>query len=333
MADMIRFESRFDLSLPVALAPMALAGGGALAAACAQAGTLGLVGGGYGDLDWLRPQWQAAVDAAGDAVCRLGCGFISWRLDQDDRALTWLLDQPARPAALLLSFGDPGRHAARIRAAGVPLIVQVQALAEVLPAVDAGASVIVVQGQEAGGHGTAAPHGRGTLALVPEAADLLNARAPDVLLLAAGGVADGRGLAAVQALGAEGALIGTRLWATREALVPAAGHAAALAASGDDTVRSSVFDILRRKNWPAQFDFRALNNDIHRQWHARLPELAADPAAARADYDAGVAAQDTRRMHVTVGEAVGLVRDVPDAASLIARIAAEWHTARARLSV
>jgi nitronate monooxygenase len=330
---MTRLESLFGLSLPVVLAPMAVAGGGALAAACANAGALGLVGGGYGELEWLRAQWPLASDAAADSQGRLGCGFISWRLDQDDSALAWLLDQPQRPAAVLLSFGDPGRHAVRLQAAGVPLIAQVQRLAEVMPAVDAGASVIVVQGQEAGGHGAAAPHGRGTLALVPEAADLLAARAPDVLLLAAGGVADGRGLAAVQALGADGALIGTRLWASREALVPAAAQAAALVASGDDTARSGVFDILRRKNWPPAYDFRALDNELHRHWLPRLAELAADPAAARADYEAGVAAADPARMHVTVGEAVGLVRDLPDAASLLARIAQEWRAARARLSL
>lgn len=329
---MMRLENLFGLSLPVTLAPMAVAGGGALAAACAKVGALGLVGGGYGDLEWLRAQWPVASDAAADAKGRLGCGFISWRLDQDDSALAWLLDQPVRPAAVLLSFGDPGRHAVRLQAADVPLIAQVQRLAEVMPAVDAGAGVIVVQGQEAGGHGAAAPHGRGTLALVPEAADLLAARAPEVLLLAAGGVADGRGLAAVQALGADGALIGTRLWASREALVPAAAHAAALAASGDDTARSAVFDILRRKNWPPAFDFRALDNELHRHWLPRLAELAADPAAARADYDAGVTAADPARMHVTVGEAIGLVRDLPDAASLLDRIAQEWRAARARLS-
>jgi nitronate monooxygenase len=329
---MIRLESRFGLFLPVALAPMAVAGGGALAAACARAGALGLVGGGYGELDWLRVQWSLAVAAAADAGSRLGCGFINWRLDRDDSALAWLLDQPLRPAAVMLSFGDPGRHAARLRAAGVPVIAQVQRLAEVMPAVDAGADVIVVQGQEAGGHGAAAPHGRGTLALVPEAADLLASRAPHVLLLAAGGVADGRGLAAVQALGADGALIGTRLWASREALVPSAAHVAALAASGDDTARSAVFDILRRKDWPPAFDFRALDNELHRHWLPHMAELAADPAAARADYEAGVAAADPARMHVTVGEAVGLVRDLPDAATLLARITQEWRATRARMS-
>lgn len=330
---MPRLEHRFGLSLPVALAPMALAGGGALAAACARAGALGLVGGGYGEIDWLRPQWQIAVAQAGSAAARLGCGFITWRLDVDDSALAWLLDQPARPAAVLLSFGDPGRHAARLRAAGVPFIAQVQRLSEILLAVDAGAAVIVVQGQEAGGHGAAAPHGRSTLALVPEATDLLAARAPDVLLLAAGGVGDGRGLAAVQALGADGALIGTRLWAAQEALVSPPAHAAALAATGDDTVRSAVFDILRRKNWPAEYDFRSLNNELHRNWQGRLAELTANPEGPRAEYEAGVAAGDARRMHVTVGEAIGLVRDVPDAATLLNRIAQEWHATRARLSV
>src|SRR5687767_2312343 len=76
-----RFSARFGLEHPIALAPMALASGGALAAACAQAGALGLVGGGYGELDWTRTQYTLAVQAAA-ATQRIGCGFITWKLDE-----------------------------------------------------------------------------------------------------------------------------------------------------------------------------------------------------------------------------------------------------------
>jgi nitronate monooxygenase len=96
--------------------------------------------------------------------------------------------------------------------------------------------------------------------------------------------------------------------------------AAALKANGDETARSAVFDVLRRKAWPAEFDFRALRNRLHRQWELRMDALRASPEAARAEYDAGVAAQDFDRAHVTVGEAVGLMHDAPSAAVLIERI-------------
>lgn len=302
---------------------MALASGGALAAACAQAGALGLVGGGYGDLAWTQREYTLAVaQLANDAqsLQRLGCGFITWKLDEDASALDWVLDQAPRPQAMMLSFGDPRPYAARLAAAGVPLICQVQRLEQVPLALEAGACAIVAQGGEAGGHGMNAQEGRGTFALVPEIADWLSAHAPQTLLLAAGGVADGRGVAAALMLGADGVLVGSRLWATQESLAAAGAKTQATATSGDGTARSQVFDILRRKNWPAPYDFRAIRNDLHRHWESRLVELQADPEAARADYDAGVAAGDFKRAHATVGEAVGLIRDVPRAAEVIARM-------------
>ena len=161
---------------------------------------------------------------------------------------------------------------------------------------------------------------RATFSLVPELADALAAQSPSTLLLAAGGIADGRGLAAARMLGADGVLMGTRLWASAESLASTGAVAAALQANGDETARSAVFDVLRRKNWPREFDFRALRNRLHRQWESRMDELRSSPEAARADYDAGVAAQDFDRAHVTVGEAVGLLQDAPSAAELIERI-------------
>jgi len=302
---------------------MAHASGGALAAACAQAGALGLLGGGYGELPWLQTQHALALQLLQDdapALNRIGCGFITWKLAEDASALDWLLDQPHAPAALMLSFGDPRPFAARIAKRGVPLICQIQRLEQLPPCLEAGAAVIVAQGAEAGGHGMHGLQGRATFSLVPEMADGLAAQSPSTLLLAAGGIADGRGLAAALMLGADGVLMGTRLWASAESLASSGAVGAALQANGDETARSSVFDVLRRKNWPPEFDFRALRNGLHREWETRVNELRAAPDAARADYDAGVAAQDFKRAHVTVGEAVGLLRDAPSAIELIERI-------------
>ena len=316
-----RFAQRFHLTTPIALAPMALATGGALAAACAQAGALGLVGGGYGDLAWTQREYQLAQTLLQDetaALTRLGCGFITWKLDENAQALDWVLAQA--PRAVMLSFGDPRPYAQRIKASGAALICQIQRLDQVPLALEAGADVIVAQGGEAGGHGANALEGRSTFTLVPEVADFLAAHAPDALLLAAGGIADGRGLAAALMLGADGALVGSRLWATSESLAATGAKTQATQTSGDGTARSAVFDILRRKNWPAPYDFRAIRNDLHRQLETNVAALQANPDAARADYDAGVKAGDFSRAHATVGEAVGLISDVPPARDLIARM-------------
>ena len=316
-----RLTRRYGLALPVVLAPMALAAGGALAGACARGGALGLVGGGYGDLDWTRREYTLATQQAGAGA--LGCGFITWKLDQDASALDWLLDQPAdqRPRAVMLSFGDPRPYAARIARAGVDLICQVQQLAQLPQAIEAGATVLVAQGAEAGGHGMNALNNRATLSFVPEVADWLAAHASNTLLLAAGGIADGRTLAAALMLGADGALVGSRLWATQESLAAEGAKRQAIQTNGDGTARSGIFDILRRKNWPEPYDFRAIRNDLHRRLEPRLDSLRAHPEAARAEYEAAVAAGDYSAAHATVGEAVGLINDAPAAQAVLQRMA------------
>ena len=327
-----RLTERLGLDLPLMLAPMALAGGGELAAACAEAGAFGLVGGGYGELAWTRREWQIAARRLANtaAAQRLGCGFITWKLDQDASALDWVLDQPLAPKAIFLSFGDPRPYAERIRAAGARLICQVQFLDQVPQAIEAGAEIIVAQGGAAGGHGAAAATARSTMVFVPEVADWLAANAPEVLLLGAGGIADGRGLAALLMLGADGALLGSRLWATAEGLAPATAKELAACTDGDGTARSAIFDVLRRKDWPAEYDFRALRNALHREWEGREAELRADPDSARAAFDAAVAAGDFAGANVTVGEATGLIRDVPGARDVLRRIA---NDAEARLAM
>lgn len=285
---------------------------------------MGLVGGGYGDLAWTQREYQLAQQLMSNdasALSRLGCGFITWKLDENDEALNWVLTQ--RPCAIMLSFGDPRPYAARIAKAGAALICQVQRLEQVPQALEAGAAVIVAQGGEAGGHGANALEGRSTFTLVPEIADYLKAHSPSTLLLAAGGVADGRGMAASLMLGADGVLMGSRLWASAESLAPAGAKALAIETTGDGTARSEVFDVLRRKNWPAPYDFRAIRNALHRAWEQRVEALKASPDAARLAYDEGVKAGDFSRAHATAGEGIGLIHDAPAAAALIARMTAQ----------
>jgi nitronate monooxygenase len=314
-----RFTEAFSLAAPIAQAPMAYAAGGALASACARAGALGLVGGGYGELPWLRREYELALSLGPRE--RIGCGFITWKLDEDASALDWVLQH--RPRALMLSFGDPRPYARRIAEAGCALLCQVQRMEQIPLAIEAGAAVVIAQGGEAGGHGMDTHHGRAVMSFVPEAADWLAAHSPATLLLAAGGIADGRGLAAVRMLGADGVLMGTRFWATQECLAPDAAKHHALAQDGDATARSRVFDILRRKDWPASYDFRALRNDLHRAWETRVETLEASPDAVRAEFERAAAQGDFTRANVTVGESVGLIRDIPAAADVIARMVEE----------
>ena len=202
-----RLTERFGIEHPILSAPMGFAAGGALAAAVSRAGGLGLIGGGYGDQDWLDAQFAAAGNQ------QVGCGFITWSLAGQPHLLTRALER--QPRALMLSFGDPLPFAEEVRAAGSALICQMQTLAHARRAIEAGADVLVAQGAEAGRHGAV----RGTLTLVPEVRDLCARCGTDALVLAAGGIVNGRGLAAALMLGADGVLVGTCLYAAEKSLV------------------------------------------------------------------------------------------------------------------
>jgi nitronate monooxygenase len=243
-----RLTEKLGIAHPVLLAPMGSIAGGRLAGAVTEAGGLGLIGGGYGEEAWLEREFAAAGNR------RVGCGFITWSLAKQPRLLDRVLAY--RPAALMLSFGDPRPFAKRIKADAVVLICQVQNRDHALQALDAGAEIIIAQGTEAGGHGG----GRATLPLVPAIADLVARRAPEAMVVAAGGIADGRGLAAALALGAEGVLVGTRFYATLESLGHDKAKARIVAALGEDTLRTSVFDIVRGYSWPDGITGRALRN-------------------------------------------------------------------------
>ncbi len=312
MAISTRLTRRLDIIHPVISAPMDVIAGGKLAAAVSGAGGLGLLGGGYSDDEgWFEREFAAAGNQP------VGCGFITWSLRQRPELLDRAIAR--KPKAIFLSFDDPEPFAARVRGAGIPLFCQLQTRADAERAIDCGADVIVAQGTEGGGHGG----DRATLTLVPEIADLIARRAPQTLLCAAGGIADGRGLAAALMLGADGVVVGTRFWASQEALVHPNLHAAALAAGGDDTVRQSVLDIVRGRPWPARYTGRVLANDLVREWIGREGDLRAARDEQVARYRDAAKTGDASVAATIVGEAVGLIHAIEPAAAIVERIVSE----------
>jgi len=301
-----RLTERLKIAHPIISAPMGFAAGGKLAAAVTAAGGLGLIGGGYGEEKWLREQFAAAGNQ------RVGCGFITWSLKKQPQLLDIALDRAQ--GGIFLSFGDPKPFAPRIKQAGLPFICQIQTLADAAHAIDLGVDILVAQGTEAGGHGDR----RATFTLVPEVADLIAARAPETLLCAAGGVADGRGLAAALALGADGVLVGTRFYASEEALVHPNLKAAAVSAGGDDTLRNKVVDIIRGFDiWPKRYDIRVLKSATTDRWFGKEDELRAAVGAEGPRYAEAAANGDAKTVSPIVGEAVGLIHDVASAESIL----------------
>ncbi len=310
-----RFTDTFGLRHPIVCAPMALVTGGRLARAVSQAGGLGVVGGGYAGILSDEPDLATELTLACKEV--FGVGFITWALERAPERLDQALS--FGPCCVFLSFGDPRPFAPKIRAAGAKLICQAQTLRHVDEAMDAGADVIVAQGAEAGGHGGA----RSTLPFVPEAADHIARRSPDTLLLAAGGVADGRGLAAALMLGADGVVVGTRFWASAEALTPAAATDLAARSTGDDTRRTSAVDALRGLTWPDEFSFRILKNELTEAWAGREAEAHAAFGSLKARYDDARARGDLTIAAAVAGEAIGLIRDRPAAGDIVEAMARE----------
>lgn len=291
---------------PILTAPMTGAVGGVLANAVSQAGGLGIIAPGP-DIEIIRRE----IAAAGNA--RIGVGFITWRLDRNPSALDAALD--AGPEAIMLSFGDSTPYFSRIKAAGRKIICQVQSLAMARAAADAGADIIIAQGRDAGGHGGSL---RGTLGLVPAVVDAVS----PIPVVAAGGIADGRGLAAALSLGAAGVSMGTRFLATRESVWSAARKAGLVAGQGDQTLQSRLFDTLGDPDWPMKFPARFLRNATSARWEGQEAELEATADAERARY-ADVPLDDLERRLTLCGEGVDLITDVPTAREVVERTVAE----------
>ncbi|KUI36551.1 2-nitropropane dioxygenase [Mycobacterium sp. IS-1496] len=268
------------VDVPIVNAPMGGAAGGRLAAAVSRAGGLGMVGMGSAA---TADQLGAELEALGTLDRPFGIGLVHWvveaRPDLLERALS------ARPALLSVSFGEDWSWVERAHAAGAAAVTQVGTVAAALRAVDAGVDVLVARGAEGGGHGEPRV---GTLALLTDVLDRV-----DVPVLAAGGIANGRGLAAVLAAGAAAAWIGTVFAACPEATTRPAAREAMVAAEGSQTTLTRAFDVDSGYPWPAHLPERVLTDG------AGLPTP------------------------VNAGQGVGMVAEAEPAADLVARLCAD----------
>jgi nitronate monooxygenase len=298
-----RVTELLAITHPILLAPMDLVSDGKLAATVTQAGAFGIIGGGYGDEAWLKRE----LDAAGSA--RVGVGFITWSMARNPRLLDLVLER--KPVAIMLSFGDVRPHVDRIKRANARLICQIQTVTQAKDVAASGADVIVAQGAEGGGHGIS----RGTFPLVPAVVDV----ARGIPVVAAGGIADGRGLAAALMLGADGVLMGTRFYASIEAAGAAEAKNRIVETSGDRTIRSILFDIARRNVWPAPYTGRLLENEFTARWRGREAELMQNQEGESARYSAARSVNDFDTAGVIAGESVDLISEVLPAVEIVER--------------
>ncbi len=296
------------LRVPVVNAPMGGVAGGRLAAAVTAAGGLGMVGmGSAGSTSTLHAELPHVRGT-------FGIGMVDWVIRKEhglfDAALA------ARPALISVSFGTDLSWVSRVHDAGIAAATQVYNSDEARRAEDAGIDLLIARGSEGGGHGEATI---GTLPLLAAVVDAVS-----VPVLAAGGIASSRSLAAVLAAGAGGAWLGTVLSASAEGLTSDAGRRALIAAQETDTVSTRVFDIVRRRPWAERFPSRVLRNDFVARWSGHEDALAEDPGA-ESELNAAVAADDIRTAPVLAGQGVGMIAEVTPVGEVIERLCAGAH--------
>jgi nitronate monooxygenase len=267
-----RLTEKYGLRYPILGAPMANHSSASLAAAVTKAGGLGGFGGvSANGPDWVREQIRAVRSQTDGPFC---VGYITAFIPGFEANFEATLEE--KVPLIMLSFGDPRPYAERAKAAGVPIACQVQTLEGARLAIEAGAEFIVAQGNEAGGHS-------GLLNTLPCVSMCLGI-AGQTPVIAAGGIADGRSLAAVLAAGAEGAMLGTALLATPEATeVPETSKRLIVESDGEDTVFSTAWDIVSGAPWPEVVGNRSRHDEVVDRWHGREEELRRRVEEVRAE--------------------------------------------------
>lgn len=314
------FCDLLGIDLPIAQAAIGGAAVPALAAAVSNAGGLGTVNlTGY-DAESARQMIQHTRELTSKPFC---VNFLLPYEGHYEAALEVSLTEKVR--VINFFWGDPVPFVDQVHDAGALLLMQIGSVEEARHAVECGVDVIVAQGWEAGGHV------RGEVATLPLVASVVNEVAP-VPVLAAGGISDGRGLAAVLALGAAGAYIGTRFLASEEASVATEYLQQVLKAQATDTVYTTLFD----GTWPGA-PHRALRNSTYLAWveagqpaHGRRPGegdiLATHPSGYQVRrYEAYTATAELNgnieALALWAGQGVGLVNQVQPAAAIVREIA------------
>jgi nitronate monooxygenase len=309
-----RLTELLGIDHPVVSAPMARMSGGRLAGAVSAAGGLGTFGAALValriDPAYVREQVQR-IRSHTDRP--FGIGFVTHNLPASEETFAAALEEG--PDVMLFSFGDPSPWLVRARRVGARTICQVRTVTEAVKAADAGADVLAVQGNEAGGH-------TGRANLLPLLVQTLDA-VPGVPVIAAGGITNGRSLAAVLAAGADGAWVGTLFTAVEEAEEMSAAHRrAVLASDGRDTVASNVYDVLNAKvfgdlPWPDDVVFRTRRNDFVDAWRGREAELGTRVGEFAADYANALKRDDPALRPLIFGEGAGAIAAIKPAGEVL----------------
>jgi nitronate monooxygenase/enoyl-[acyl-carrier protein] reductase II len=309
----------FGIEYPIILAPMGSATSAEFAAAASNAGGLGSIG----TLNRSTESILRDIEAVAGLTTRpYAINHIPPTLD----GVAFRATLAARPAAVSFALGDPGDLVRRAHDAGARVIVQVTTVAQAVQAAGRGADLIIAQGGEAGGYGG----NISTLVLLPQ---VIDAVAP-VPVVAAGGIFDGRGLAAALVMGAAGVNLGTRFLASAEAPIAQEWRSAILAASSEDTMKVDVLNDIHPLPGTAGYGtvLRSIRTPFMVEWQGKRESARLEHRRLSAEMHAAAAAGRRHEFLLTAGQGAGGIKDVLPVAQIMRRLMAEAESALARRS-
>jgi len=298
-----------EIEHPIALGGMGSIYAPDLVAAVSNAGGLGAMG-----CHGLSPeQIRTGTASIRERTNKpFGLNFLIFDTREDSFAAALDL----RPRIIAFAWPRPDQDLkpfiARAHDSGAKVTFMAGGVPEAVKAAKAGADVIIAQGTEGGGHVS----WLATMALVPMVVDAV---AP-IPVLAAGGIADGRGLVAALALGADGVLLGTRFLATKESSLHPNFKQAIVDADGHDTLLSEIPDVAAGKVWPGAMS-RSKRNRFIERWAGREWALRQHQAETLAEVQAARKRGDIDESPLSMGQDAGLIHDIPSAGEIVTRIA------------
>src|SRR5918911_488230 len=225
----------------------------------------------------------------------------------------------AEPAVISLALGDPGDLVERAHAAGAKVVHQVHTVAQARRVAELGVDVVIAQGSEAGGQGMSL--GVGAMALIPQVVDAVS----PIPVLAAGAVADGRGLAAALVLGAQGANVGTRFLASEEASADEAWKRAILETESEDVVRFEVWKEIFPPTGEDAYETvpRVMRTPFVEEWQRRSEEARREAERLRDEVISVIRQRRPHELLPFTGQTAGMIRDVLPASEIVRRTVAE----------
>jgi len=301
----------FGIRHPVLLGGMASGTTPQLVAAVSNAGGLGIHGVGGRS----PTEVQSIAGSVREATqCPFGLNLLLFMAGEDAIQATLEARAPVFSTAWPTAEQDLAPLFARAHATGARVVHMVSTVHEARRAVAAGADAIVAQGSEGGGHVGV----MGTFVLVPM---VVRAVAP-VPVIAAGGIADGAGLAAALMLGADGVLLGTRLLATPESPLPESYRQAICRSDGHDTLLTELPDVVAGSVWPGAYA-RVLRTGFIQKWLGREGEVRANRAELNRQLQRAREEGDVDNGALLIGQDAGLIDRIRPAASVVEDIVSE----------